>query len=62
MLKGDVVLWDKTWEVKRRADGFKSLYKWLEKADTVAVRSDRKGWLVVMTLEEWDEWRCLGRP
>lgn len=35
-------------EVKRRKDGFRQLYAWLQGRDFVAVRADRKEWLVVM--------------
>ena len=42
-------------EVKRRKDGFATLYGWLEdereKPDLVAFRADRKPWLVCMSLE-----------
>ena len=41
----------KRWQVKRRkAVG---LYGWLEGCDRLAVRADRKGWLVVLTLEDF---------
>ena len=39
-------------EVKRRASGFKSLYKWLEDVQMLMLRADRLPWLVVMTPEE----------
>lgn len=39
------------WEVKRRRDGWRELYAWLDGADAVAIRADRKGWLVVLPLE-----------
>src|SRR5690606_38300400 len=48
---GDVVGLGLRWEVKRRADGFRSLYDWLEGKDALAVRADRRPWLVVMPLE-----------
>lgn len=51
-------------EVKRRADGFKSLYKWLDDAGLVMMRADRKDWLVAMRVEElldlMEEARRLG--
>jgi len=50
---GDVVGLGLKWEVKRRADGFKELYKWLEGKDALAVRADRREWLVVMPLERF---------
>lgn len=47
------------WEVKARKDGFKTLYQWLgderEKPDALALKADRKPWLVVMTLEKFME-------
>lgn len=48
---GDVVGMGLTFEVKRRADGWRELYRWLEHADAVAVRADRAPWLVVIPLE-----------
>ena len=42
------------WEVKAKAreDGFKMLYRWLEPdhIDALAVKGDRKEWLVVLPL------------
>lgn len=42
-------------ESKRRADGFKEDYKYLEQdgCDFVFKRADRKGWIVEMTFETW---------
>ena len=48
---GDVIGLGLRWECKRRKDGFKQLYDWLDGADALAVRADRKPWLVVMPLE-----------
>ncbi|MDD4378319.1 MAG: hypothetical protein PHH48_09305 [Eubacteriales bacterium] len=44
-------------ESKRRKDGFKELYKFIEQDDCeyVFLRADRKKWLVAMTFEEWLE-------
>jgi len=44
-------------EVKRRKDGFKQLYAWLEGKDFLAVRADssryvKRPWLVVMRLDK----------
>jgi len=39
-------------EIKRRKDGFKQLYTWLNSRDFLALRADRKKWLVVMTLDK----------
>lgn len=45
---------EERWEVKSRgnADGFKMLYKWLEDARVLALKADRKEWLVVTRLED----------
>lgn len=45
-------------EVKRRKNGFKQLYKWLEGKDILFLRADRKEWLVVMKLENWEVKSC----
>jgi len=39
-------------EVKRRKDGFKQLYTWLEGKDYLALRADRRKWLVVVELDK----------
>lgn len=43
------------WESKVRGDGngFSLLYRWIEDAAVLAVRADRKPWLVVVRLEDW---------
>lgn len=45
------------WEVKARKNGFKTIYDWLndtrEKPDALALKADRKEWLVVMTLDKY---------
>jgi hypothetical protein len=47
------------WEVKARKNGFQTLYKWLEdereKPDALALKADRKDWLVVMKLDKFIE-------
>jgi len=43
-------------EVKRRAVGFQQLYGWLEKADMLIVRADKKEWLLVIPLRRWLAW------
>nr|PZN07691.1 MAG: hypothetical protein DIU64_11895 [Caldicoprobacter oshimai] len=50
---GADVLLDDTYriEVKRRRDGFSSLYKWLESADFLFLRADRKQYIVAMPVE-----------
>jgi hypothetical protein len=41
-------------ESKVKADGFKLLYRWLDDdASILALRADRKGWLIVQRLEDW---------
>lgn len=46
-------------EVKARKNGFKTLYTWLEdereKPDALALKADRKDWLVVMKLDKFME-------
>jgi len=47
------------WEVKARKDGFKTIYDWIlderEKPDALAIKVDRKPWLVVMELNKFLE-------
>lgn len=54
-LRGDVRGLGLIWEVKRREDGFKQLYGWLENRDALALRADRKKWLVVLPLDKFLE-------
>lgn len=51
--KGDVQGLGLTWEVKRRGEGFNRIYGWLEGdgIDALAIRADRKPWLVVMEVD-----------
>lgn len=53
--KGDVKGMGLTWELKARRDGFKLLYNWLENVDALAVKADRKEWLVVIPLDKFKE-------
>ncbi|HEY8342225.1 MAG TPA: hypothetical protein VIK75_04340 [Calditerricola sp.] len=39
-----------TWQIKREKDSWRTLYSALENHDALAVRADRKPWLVVMPL------------
>ncbi len=39
-------------EVKRRKDGFKQIYQWIQDVDAVAIRADRRDWLVVLPAED----------
>lgn len=53
---GDILLPNgKRIECKVRADGFRQLYAWIENADALAVRADRKDWLIVLRLEDYME-------
>lgn len=52
---GDVIGMGMTWECKVRADGFKQLYMWLGSNDALAVKADRKEWLVVVPLSKFKE-------
>ena len=51
--KGDVKGLGLTWEVKRRREAFSRIYGWLEGEgiDALAIRADRKPWLVVMEVD-----------
>jgi len=42
-------------EVKVRAEGFKSLYKWLSDNEYLFVKADRRPYLAVMTLDSFIE-------
>lgn len=42
---------DRSVEIKRRADGFKQLYAWLDGADLLVVRADRREPLVVLPMK-----------
>jgi len=62
--KGDVVVFEKgrpKWviEVKRRKNGFRELYKWLQEADIVFHRADRLPWLVTMDVRTF--WELVGK-
>jgi hypothetical protein len=48
---GDVAL-PNGWRVecKARADGWRSLYAWLDGADVLALKADRRPWLAVLPL------------
>lgn len=56
--KGDVKGLGLTFEIKRRRDDFRRIYEWLEGEgiDALAIRADRKPWLVVMEVEKLLEW------
>ncbi len=52
---GDAVAHGLRYECKVRAGGFKQLYEWLGDNDALAVKADRKPWLIVVPLEKWRE-------
>jgi hypothetical protein len=54
---GEDVLLPNGWraQVKARAEGFKTLYAALGTADVLALKADRKPWLLVMTAEQFIE-------
>lgn len=39
-------------EVKRRRDGFRQLYGWLADNNFLAIRADRREWLVVLRVDD----------
>ena len=47
---GDVVALGLRWQAKAEANGWRRLYRWLEGADALALRADRRPWLVVMPI------------
>ena len=57
---GDVILRDSTgerWmvEAKKRAEGFRQLYRWIARADIVVVGADRQPALAVLALDDFFE-------
>jgi len=57
---GDVILRDSTgerWvvEAKKRGDGFRELYRWIDRADVVVVGADRQPALAVVQLNNFLE-------
>lgn len=55
----DVQAYGMGFEVKARKNGFKTLYDWLEdereQPDALALKADRKQWLICMTLEQFQK-------
>lgn len=49
--KGDVIIGGFTGEVKVRGNGFKKIYEWLADNDFLAVKADRRPYLVVLNLD-----------
>ncbi len=52
---GDVKALGLCWQVKSRANGWRTLYAALEGHDALAVKADRKVWLVVVPLDTFTE-------
>jgi hypothetical protein len=53
-LPGDLIVnEDQTWEVKRRGQGFKRVYSWLQDSYAVAFRADRSEWCVCLRLDDY---------
>jgi hypothetical protein len=52
---------EEIWEVKRRAQGFKVIDKWLDDAAVVCYRRDRGEWIVTMRLKDLIECREIGK-
>lgn len=42
-------------EIKRRKNGFNQIYRFLGENDFLAIRQDKKEWLVIMRLEKFTE-------
>ena len=55
VFRGDVEGLGLRWECKVRKDGFKQLYGWLDGVDALAVKADRKSWIVCIPLEKFME-------
>jgi len=56
---GDVKGLGLTWEVKARGDGFRELYRWLDGVDALALRADRRPWLVVVPLTVFSDFAAM---
>jgi len=56
-LKGDIIAnlnnEDYTLELKKRGNGFKQIYEWIDEADALVISADRKDPLVVMRLDDF---------
>ncbi len=59
---GDVIAHGLRYECKVRGDGFRQLYEWLGTNDALAVKADRRPWLIVVTLEKWRELTAENAP
>ena len=56
-MKGDVIAnfnnEDYVLELKKRGNGFKQIYEWIEEADALVIAADRKKPLIVMDLDDF---------
>lgn len=51
--KGDVVVQGRTGEVKVRGSGFKKIYEWLGANDFLAIKADRREYLIVLRVDDF---------
>lgn len=51
--KGDVMVAGRKLEVKKRASGFKQIYRWIYGFDGVVVGQDCREALIVIRLKDW---------
>ena len=52
-LKGDVLIENEVAELKKRGNGFKSIYKWLDEHRYLIIAADYKEPLIVERLDDW---------
>lgn len=52
-LKGDLLIGNELAELKKRGNGFKQLYDWLNESRYLIVAADRKEPLMIMRLSDW---------
>lgn len=56
-LKGDIIAnlnnEDYTLELKKRGNGFKQIYEWIEEPDALVICADRKKPMIVMDLDNF---------
>lgn len=52
-LKGDLLIGNEVAELKKRGNGFKQIYEWIQESRYLIVAADRKEPLMVMRLKDW---------
>ena len=52
-LKGDLLIGNEVAELKKRGNGFKQLYEWIQESRYLIVAADRSEPLMVMRLKDW---------